>query len=422
MGTNREDSLINVSFASTTTYTFLEEIGRGGMGIVYLGERNSEGVTDYVVLKVLKSRSDDELEVLRKEANVATKLRHENIVKTYGIESIPVSALPREFTGEVESLSYEKEKYERIRRKGRRIRLMGLGRIAPRQAPSRKVISASSKGKGQKRLYMIVMDYIEGTDLATLHREHLNKGLLLPCELTAFIASRMCRALEYAHGYIVHRDISPENILINTQGVAKLSDFGVATPAGQAAAEIAGKLQYMSPEQIRGEPLDGRSDVFSLGLVMFELLTGIPYLYTPSDLPIMQRAKMVKELLDRPIPPPREVIKDVPPVLSAIVGKMLEKDAARRLDAAAAGTYLEQKFLYEAGFGPTNNSLAAYVDIFEKNFRDYTQDQLRNLSFMRTESGKIRLKRRIERDAYTPLGLEMVARRPGCRLFKILFE
>lgn len=107
---------LDFQFESQTTFTFIEEIGRGGMGIVYLAARNSGGVIDYVVLKTLKSLTPQDEKALQQEANLAAKLRHENIVKTYGLESIALSALPEEFLMSLGALSYVKSN-QQLRKK-----------------------------------------------------------------------------------------------------------------------------------------------------------------------------------------------------------------------------------------------------------------------------------------------------------------
>ena len=116
-----ESTITEFSFDSRMNYTFIEEIGRGGMGIVYLASRNSGGVVDYVVLKTLKSLNEEDEKALAQEANLAAQLRHENIVKTYGLESIPLSVLPEPFLQSLGALSYVKPKnqeysWKKIRR------------------------------------------------------------------------------------------------------------------------------------------------------------------------------------------------------------------------------------------------------------------------------------------------------------------
>ena len=135
-------TLTDFNFESQTTYAFVEEIGRGGMGIVYLASRNSGGVADYVVLKTLKTLGDQDENALRQEANLAAQLRHENIVKTYGLESIPLSAMPKSFLANLGALSYVKSPDEHERKQVRRVNFNG--KRAKRSPIS---IKKSMKGK-----------------------------------------------------------------------------------------------------------------------------------------------------------------------------------------------------------------------------------------------------------------------------------
>ena len=413
----QESALLDFSFASTTTYTFVEEIGRGGMGIVYLAERDSEGVRDNVVLKILRSRSEADTERLKREANIATGLRHENIIKTYGMEAVPFASLPQEFTGELDFLSYVKQR-QRTQALRRRVQIHKRLRKQLQGRPHREnrfPISMES-GADDKKLHIIVMDFVDGTDLSLLHYAHVKNKLLIPTELAAFIISRMCRALEYAHEFIVHRDISPGNVLINRQGVCKLTDFGVAVShedlAGEENKGIAGKLHYMAPEQIHCEEVDGRADIYAVGIMAYQILTGINYFLPPLDKSFKERGRHVIKLMDKPIPAPIEVRPDIPQELSDIVSMMLKRDPSERFQTAGhAGRILEQKYLYSSGFGPTNNSLASYIDIFESDYRNYDQEQLYQLVFLKDDDGKIDLKRKISKALYTPLGQKLSAER-----------
>jgi len=257
-------TLTNVKFHSTSTYKILNELGRGGMGMVYLAERNSEGVIDHVVLKTLKTIDKDQIELLRREANIATILRHENIVKSYGMESIPLTHLPptfREYLDKIKPHDVNKLQTKHLYQP----------KLAPKTDVDEKVTKFEAKPttrslRDDEKLYCMAMDYVEGLDMGHLYRKHLRGNMLIPCIFVGFVMSRICRALSYAHKYIVHRDISPENIMINKHGVAKLMDFGISVVAG-VQKEFAGKLVYMSPEQISGQKIDKRSDIYSLGLV-----------------------------------------------------------------------------------------------------------------------------------------------------------
>lgn len=405
------NELSGISFHSTSTYTLLDEIGRGGMGIVFLAEKHTEGVNDYVVLKTVKTLSKEHENRLKQEANIATMLRHENIVKTYGMESLPLSLLPHSFRQEIDSLSSAPvhRQYNHF---------SPLGRMLNRKQP---ILAVSKRHQlddaDSRKLYFIAMDYIKGPDLHTLYNDHIKNHLLIPCELIGFIISRICRALGYAHKYIIHRDISPGNILINNHGVCKLSDFGVAAQTQEEVKLFAGKLSYMSPEQIRQEGIDIRTDIFSLGLAAYELITGIhPYNY-PRHMSFEEQRNWVINKMSEEIIPPNNFRNDIPDVLSFIVMKMLAKDKNKRYqNMLDVGDMLEQKYIYAKGFGPTNNSLAAYIDIFYSGFKEYNQEQLRQLNFLRGADGKIVLTRKIRPRYYTPEGLEFVKSNPETRL------
>ncbi|MFH1022263.1 MAG: serine/threonine-protein kinase [Planctomycetota bacterium] len=412
--------LENISFSSTATYTFLEELGRGGMGIVYLAQRTTEGVTEEVVLKSIRTISPRDAEMLKKEANLATQLRHENIVRTFGLESLPFSSLPDAFRREITGLTYDREDFSRLYRRSR-LQKYTRGAVAGRHTPIR---ADAAHGKaGDPRLYLMVMDYVEGLDLHHLHREHVRRGFLLPAPLAAFTISRICRALAYAHESIVHRDISPENILINHQGVCKLSDFGIAIRPEEGVTAIAGKPEFMSPEQLAGADLDGRTDIYSLGLVLYELLAGFQPLRPPAKLPAEEKIAYAKRAIASGFPAPHAVYTDVPPVLSDITMKMLAADpAARFATARLAGDELEQGYLYKEGFGPTNNSFQAYLAIFDREFKSVYPDELKQLAFLTGPSGKIEIRRPILWDRYTDAGKRLVSNRKGTLLYKVLAD
>ncbi len=216
--------------------------------------------------------------------------------------------------------------------------------------------------------YFIVMEALFGMDLGKFIEIHVQKKILAPPDLCAFITSRVCRALNYAHHKtdhngspmnIVHRDVTPQNIMINYGGVVKLTDFGIAKalthPTPDEKTTLMGKFPYMSPEQVMFQGTDARSDIFSLGLVAFELLTG-KMVYRVSD------ADTLLDKMERfRIPPVRKVNPDVPESLSNIVTKALQLDPDKRFQTAKEwGTALEH-FMYDKGYGPTNEKLASYL-------------------------------------------------------------
>jgi serine/threonine protein kinase len=379
--------LSGLKFTSSSTYTVVGEIGRGGMGVVLLAEKNSEGVVDLVALKTIRTKSADHEKRLKQEANIATGLRHENIVKTYGLEAVPYSQLPADFLQEFDRLSFEDARRHAIR-----------PAAVPGARDARTKLRIVPGSAGDLKMYLMVMDYIEGTDVRTFQNEHTKRDLLLPVPLAAFIVSRIARALTYAHQTIIHRDISPENLLLNLQGVVKLSDFGVAVDHNEEG--MTGKVSYMSPEQIGGEVVDLRTDIYSLGLVLYMLLTGVPLQRVPLRMTSEQRIEYARRLLDRPVPAPSKVRVDVPEAISEICMKMLARDRDKRFPRAeAVARDLEQKYLYAKGFGPTNNSLQAYLEIFDAQFREITPEQLQQLPFLHGE-----LKRPVSAAFYTPEG------------------
>ncbi len=403
-------SLKDLSFHSGSTFTFIEEIGRGGMAIVYLAEKHCEGVSDFVVLKTIRYLTEHQVERLKREANIAAALRHENIVRTYGLEAIPFNCLPDEFQKEIITLKKEdKKRDDRAQQFLSHVR-MGFPRVGT-ETSDHPILESEIRYQG-KRLFLAVMEFIEGWDLRKIHRKHTRTGLLLPVSLNAFIISRICRALEYAHKYIVHRDISPDNILVNYQGVAKLSDFGIAVAADQEIYELAGKIQYMAPEQVQNDQADNRSDIFALGLVAYYLLTGVNIFAVPRGLKFREQADYYMHLLKNEIVPPHEVCIDIPEVYSRIIMKMLVfKPEDRYQTIGEVGSDIEKKYLYAQGFGPTNNSLEAYMRILETDFKTQTEQELQQLTFLADIDKKYQLKRKIGEKLYTVEGRQLLRNR-----------
>ncbi len=186
-------------------------------------------------------------------------------------------------------------------------------------------------------VYFIAMEYINGVDVATLQKAADDAGVRFPINVAMTIAREAGLGLDSAHHAldavgralkIVHRDISPHNVMVRQDGLAKVVDFGVAVAANrQKRTEgglLKGKLGYMAPEQIKGQTLDGRSDQFSLGVMLWELLTG-RRLFTAED-PHAVFMKIIRET----VPPPSSLMPDVPPELDAIVLKMTAQEPADR--------------------------------------------------------------------------------------------
>ena len=175
----------------------------------------------------------------------------------------------------------------------------------------------------------IAMELVDGRTLKELVTE---RGPLPP-EIAISLTEQILRALGYAHRRgIVHRDIKPQNVIIDGEGQAKVADFGIAR-AGETSemtqtGAIVGTVQYLSPEQAEGHPVDRRADLYSAGIVLYELLTGqVPF---DGEAPISIAIKQINE----PPVPPRQLEPRIPPALEAVVLRALEKDPARRYQSA----------------------------------------------------------------------------------------
>lgn len=232
------------------------------------------------------------------------------------------------------------------------------------------IVQVYHLGRDHGLLY-IVMEYVDGLNLRDVLAWHEARGQRLPLELAAFVASRVCRGLEYAHTRtdaagvplgIVHRDVSPRNLLVTRFGEVKIGDFGVAKARHlvRAAADrpLLGKYAYFSPEQARGEPTDARSDLYALGLVLHEMLVG----RRPRPLDLRTREAWLAHVGTTPVAPIASLVEDVPPMLAQIVDRAVAMDPdARYRDAGAMGYDLEN-FMYHQGYGPTIVTLASYLE------------------------------------------------------------
>lgn len=191
--------------------------------------------------------------------------------------------------------------------------------------------------------YFLSMEYIDGETLAALTLRAARKRTPITPELAARIIADAARALHFAHtlkGHdgrnlaIIHRDISPQNILLSYEGEVKVVDFGIAKAASQSehtqAGMLKGKYSYMSPEQIQGQPLDGRSDVFALAITLYELVTGTRLFKHDSELMILE---MVTK---HEVPPPSSINPMVSTELDQIIAKGLAKDRDQRFASAEA--------------------------------------------------------------------------------------
>jgi eukaryotic-like serine/threonine-protein kinase len=191
--------------------------------------------------------------------------------------------------------------------------------------------------------FYIALEYVDGRDVGAVLDYHQRAGRGIPLPQACYIISRALEGLDYAHNKrdavgkplnIIHRDISPPNLLISFEGEVKLIDFGLAKAVGSSiqtqAGIIKGKLAYMSPEQVRGTQLDGRSDVFALGIVFFELLTARRLFRRDSDLETFDAVRQCR------IPRPSEFNPAIPEPLEQILLKALARNLDERYASAAA--------------------------------------------------------------------------------------
>jgi serine/threonine-protein kinase len=187
----------------------------------------------------------------------------------------------------------------------------------------------------------IAMEFVAGQSLASILRRVHKLGRPVPVGFTALIGAQLCRALEAAHALkgpggdatpVIHRDVSPTNVMVTYGGEVKVIDFGVAKAAGSLSRTMTGNIKgsrgYLSPEQARGAPLDARSDIFSAGIVMHELLTGHPLFLRDSEL------MTFRGILRDDIPSPLDANPMLPPKISEVVMKALQRHREHRFATA----------------------------------------------------------------------------------------
>lgn len=216
----------------------------------------------------------------------------------------------------------------------------------------------------------IVMEYVHGISLSDFIHYHGALKVALPEKLAVFIAARIARGLAYAHSRcdrggnplgIVHRDICPRNILITAEGLPKIADFGIAKAVGSVfpggPRSVMGKLHYMSPEQARGDPVDFRSDIYSLGLVLFELMSLRHARHAGGDrTQLLQLATHGGVDWDR-------FPDDVTPDIRRILTRMLAADPADRYGDTDILGYELDYHLHHEGLGPTAATLGEYLRV-----------------------------------------------------------
>ena len=216
--------------------------------------------------------------------------------------------------------------------------------------------------------HCLAMEYVQGDDVRRLDKHSRLKGKLLPTGLVLRIISEAAAGLDYAHKSrdaqgqplrLVHRDVSPQNILVGFDGGVKIIDFGVAKAAGSshntATGVLKGKYPYMSPEQASGQAIDGRSDQFALGVVMWELLTGKRLFKGESD---MMTLRLVK---DCQVPPPSQLNPKLPPGLDEVVLRALSPTPDKRYPDCGAFRLALEDYVIQLRMPASNAHLSAYL-------------------------------------------------------------
>ncbi|MEW6156140.1 MAG: serine/threonine-protein kinase [Verrucomicrobiota bacterium] len=296
-------------------YEIVRKIFEGGMGIVYEAEQH--GAREFVkriAIKVIRQHYADQkmfIDNFIGEAKLVADLIHTNIVQTYHL--------------------------------------------------------------GEARgVYFIAMELIRGVNLEQFCQQLRDKNRILPVELAVFITSRVARGLAYAHVKtdkdgkplgIVHRDVSFKNIMIAFEGDVKLTDFGIAKARGflqdQEGEVVAGKADYMSPEQADFQITDKRSDLFSTGIVLAHLLLG----YNPFKGQSSEESR--QRILTLPIPDFRRLDSRVDDRLNQILQRALSRNLDMRYPTADELLYDLEHFIYHKGYGPTNETLGRFIrDLF----------------------------------------------------------
>ncbi|MFO0633766.1 MAG: serine/threonine-protein kinase [Nannocystaceae bacterium] len=292
-------------------YLLLERISVGGMAEVYKAkEYGVEGFERTVAVKRILphvAEDDEFIAMFKDEAKIAVQLNHGNIAQIYNL------------------------------------------------------------GNEQDSFY-IALEYINGRDLRAIFQKCQQQARPMPVAQACYVIMKICEGLDYAHNKkdkynrelnIVHRDVSPPNILVSFEGEVKLIDFGVAKAAGRAsrtqAGILKGKFGYMSPEQVRGMPLDRRSDVFSVGVVLFEVLTGNRLFQADTDFATLEKVRAVD------VPRPSSLNPEIPKPLENIIYKALAREPEQRYQSAIELHDELQAFMFAQGLFYSRKDLAAWM-------------------------------------------------------------
>ncbi len=308
-----------------TRYELLDRIGVGGMAEIFRGKAVAAGGFEkpVAIKRILPHLSQDRrfVELLIAEAKVLSLLKHRNIVQIFDV------------------------------------------------------------GLGDDGQYFLVMEFVDGKDLGAIQRALETRRRRIPFDLALHIGAEICEALEHAHTArapdgksmsLVHRDVSPSNVLMSRAGEVKLTDFGIAKRAEQdptQAGAVRGKFAYISPEQAKNEHLDPRSDVFSVGILMWELICNRRLFSGLDDLAALRAVREAK------VPRPSEIDPRLPPEIDAILVQALARDKASRYPSAGAlGQKLRSlRYSLDVTVGDPATELAKIIDSTEEVERESKQ-------------------------------------------------
>jgi serine/threonine protein kinase len=238
----------------------------------------------------------------------------------------------------------------------------------------------------------MAMELVDGRDLRAVWNACAKKGIAFPVDVAVYLARELARGLHHAHTFaslkLVHRDVSPPNVLMSFFGEVKLTDFGLASSTLKsektAPGIVYGKISYMSPEQAKGEPLDGRTDLYAVGIILWELLTG-RQMFPNSAENVIQRVRNPE------IQPPSSYAARVPPALDAIVMKSLARDRTLRYSDCEAFRAALAGFLAQAAPTTDNTSVAEFMRRLFGDEIDQERNKRQALldSYFATRAGEI---------------------------------
>ena len=306
-------------------YTLVRRLATGGMAELFLAIQRSVGGFEKltVIKRILPAMNQDQgfIEMLLHEARIAATLSHPNVVQVFDLGMVDGA-------------------------------------------------------------YFIAMEHVQGEDLRAIVRQMKGRAATeFPMEHALSIVLGICAALAYAHEKrdlngaplnIVHRDISPQNVIVTFSGDVKVVDFGIAKSDARVgddteSGRLKGKVPYMSPEQARGETVDWRSDIFAAGVILFELTTGRRLFKTASEY------ETLKLICDREYPLPSHLRPGYPPALEAIVMRALAKSRDERWQSAREMQEALEEFVRQGRIGASRTGLATFMgSLFEDKVEGHT--------------------------------------------------